>query len=54
MKTLLSLSQTLSLFFVTTLLTACYTETSSNSTTPKTEIDIAVAEIVDNLSLIHI
>ena len=48
MKTLLSLSQTLSLFFVTTLLTACYTETSSNSTTPKTEIDIAVAEIVDN------
>lgn len=47
MKTLLSLSQTLSLFFVTSLLTACYTETSSNSTTPKTEIDIAVAEIID-------
>lgn len=48
MKTLLSLAQTLSLFFVTSLLTACYTETSSSSTTVKTEIDIAVADIIDH------
>ena len=48
MKTLLSLAQTLSLLCITSLLTACYTETSSSSTTAKTEIDIAIAEIVDN------
>lgn len=48
MKTLLSLAQTLSLFFVTSLLTACYTETSSSSTTVKTEIDIAIADIIDH------
>lgn len=30
------------------LLTACYSETSSHSSTPKTEIDIAVEDIVNN------
>jgi predicted lipoprotein len=29
------------------MLTACYTDTSSSSTTPKSELDIAVEEIVD-------
>lgn len=45
---LLSRALKCSVIFTATLLTACYTDTSSTSTTPKTEIDIAVAEIIDN------
>lgn len=47
MKTLLSQASKFSLFLIVTLLTACYTDTSSTSTAPKYEIDIAVEEIIN-------
>lgn len=47
MTTVLSSISKISIFALTALLTACYTSTSSTSTTSKSELDIAVEEIVD-------
>lgn len=47
MTTVLSTISKISIFALMALLTACYTSTSSTSTTPKSELDIAIEEIID-------